>query len=100
MTSSAGSPGSNPPADPAAGGGQGGGEEGRIQSLDARFAAQDEKITGLGSKLDEILGKLGGGGGPKAGTTGTPGSGPAGSPAQPSTESIADQVRRGVEEIE
>jgi hypothetical protein len=87
------SQGSPPPPDPAAAGT----EEGRVQSLDARFAAQDAKIDGLGGKLDDILGRLGGS--PK-GPTGGSGSA-SGSPSpEPGGKSIADQIREGVDRIE
>lgn len=86
---------SPPPADPAAPPAPADPEATRIKSIDDRFAAQDAKIDGLGSKIDQVLGKLGGAPAPAPAAAGA---GPAEPPA--GGLSIAEQVRRGVAEIE
>jgi hypothetical protein len=66
--------------------------QGHTSSVDERLAAQDAKIEGIGSKLELILGKLGG-------KTGTPPADPAAPPAAPAPAdlSIAEQVQRELE---
>ena len=93
MAGTPSTPQADPPAAPAGDGTDP--EAARVRSLDDRFAAQDEKIAGLGGKLDTILGKLGGEASPKPGISAA--SGPDGGSAG---KSIADQVREGVEKLE
>lgn len=92
MSSDAGSQSSGP----ATSGQPGDGEAGRIQSLEDRFGkieAEQARQGGILAEIKELVG------GPKAGTS-PPASGSSQPPAPPGTPSVADQVRKGVEEIE
>lgn len=92
MTQPATQPAGQQGQPPAQGSGQPDSESGRIQSLDDRFGAIESEQQRQGGVLERIEQILSGGKAPAGGS-----SAPAAAAGGPS---IAEQVRRGVEEIE
>jgi hypothetical protein len=84
--------GNPPPASP-----PGDGEAGRIKTIDSRFTALEEEQRKQGGILERIERALGGGGQSAAPD---PPAGTGGDTAPAGAGSIAEQVRRGVEEIQ
>jgi hypothetical protein len=80
-------PGSTPPGD---------GEAGRIKSIDTRFTALEEEQRKQGGILERIERALGGGAPPAS----PPDPAGSGTDAPPAGESIKEQIRRGVQEIQ
>jgi hypothetical protein len=94
VASQGSSPAGNPPPDSP----PGDGEAGRIKTIDSRFTALEEEQRKQGGILERIERALGGGAAPASQPD--PPAGTGGDTAPAWAGSIAEQVRRGVEEIQ